>query len=186
VGDFIEVSGDAAPKLFTLQGDRVSIGRAPENEVAVGDDSVSWLHAVLIRHSGGWCIRDLGSSNGTMLNGERVLGEQRLQNNDELLLGRCRMRFRTSSGQPVATDDADGLPSLTRRERDVLVALCEPLRGNKASAPLAIPQVAAALTVGEDAVRFHLANLYEKFEVDGPPEVRLVTLATEAIRRGAV
>jgi hypothetical protein len=186
VGEFIEVSSDASPRLFPLEGDRITVGRAPESDIALDDESVSWLHAVLARYGGGWCIRDLGSSNGTLLNGERVLGEQRLKNNDELLLGRCQARFRTSSGESAGTDKAAGVPVLTPRERELLVALCGPMRGNRASGPLAIPQAAAALTVGEDAVRFHLSHLYAKFGVDGPPEVRLMTLATEAMRRGAV
>ena len=59
---------------------------------------------------------------------------------------------------------ADGPPVLTRRERELLVALCRPLLEGAAFAPPAgSRQMAAELFVSEAAVKFHLANLYDKF-----------------------
>jgi DNA-binding NarL/FixJ family response regulator len=110
-----------------------------------------------------------------------------LRNGDEVLLGECRLRFRTSAGAAGATMGAEGPPSLTARERDVLVALCRPLRsGDPFAQPASIRQVAKALVVSEAAVKFHLANLYDKFGLHDQTEGRRVQLANEAIRRRAV
>src|SRR5206468_11350437 len=96
----------------------------------------------------------------------------------------------------VGDDDGDapagpaGPPVLTRRERELLLALCRPLLEGAAFAPPAgTRQMADELFVSEAAVKFHLANLYDKFGLsehqDGAPS-RRVTLAAEAIRRRAV
>jgi hypothetical protein len=63
---------DGEDRTFSLAGDRVRIGRGADNEVRLSDPSVSRNHAVIEREGGGWVIRDLGSTNGTRLDGERV------------------------------------------------------------------------------------------------------------------
>jgi adenylate cyclase len=63
---------DGADRTFPLTGEQVRIGRGPDNEVRLSDPSVSRHHAVVERGREGWMIRDLGSTNGTRLNGERV------------------------------------------------------------------------------------------------------------------
>lgn len=77
------------------------------------------------------------------------------------------------------------LPELTRREQDVLAALCRPLASNR---PVAMPastrDIAAELVVTEAAVKQHLLNLYHKFEVAGGTESRRIALAREAVLRG--
>ncbi len=78
-------------------------------------------------------------------------------------------------------------PDLTRRERDVLVALCRPaLEGDLFTEPASVRDIAAALVVTEAAVKQHLINLYYKFGIGETGERRRVTLAREAFRRGAI
>ncbi|HEY6275021.1 MAG TPA: DUF1707 and FHA domain-containing protein [Streptosporangiaceae bacterium] len=66
------------PRLPTLtlpRGDRVFvIGRSPESDLAVPDMTVSWRHAELRCTAGEWVLTDLGSTNGTRVNGWRVGG----------------------------------------------------------------------------------------------------------------
>jgi predicted component of type VI protein secretion system len=152
---------------------------------------VSRLHAVIERYPTGFCVRDLGSANGTFVNGEPVTGETRLRTGDELRLGNSRLTFFTvNDDDSDTTAVADGPPTLTRRERELLLALCRPLlEGAPFAPPASIRQMAGDLFVSEAAVKFHLANLYDKFDLsenpDGGPS-RRITLASEAIRRRAV
>jgi pSer/pThr/pTyr-binding forkhead associated (FHA) protein len=66
-------------------GDLV-VGRGPGCAVALSDDSVSRRHARLVFRDGAWIIQDLGSTNGTIVNGERV-GRCRLELGDRVRLG---------------------------------------------------------------------------------------------------
>jgi hypothetical protein len=186
------VRGPQGTRLVELVNDRSTLGRATTNDVVVLlDATVSRLHAVIERYPTGFCVRDLGSSNGTFVNGEPVRGEARLRTGDELRLGNSRLTFyAVGDDDNETTAVADGPPVLTRRERDLLVALCRPLLEGEAFAPPAgIRQMAGELFVSEAAIKFHLANLYDKFglseQSDGGPS-RRVTLASEAIRRRAV
>ena len=90
------------------------------------------------------------------------------------------------SGSGMATSLVDEPPVLTRRERDVLVALCQPLlAGDPFTEPASIREIATALVVSDAAVKQHLANLFVKFEIlDG--ERRRVRLANAALSTGAV
>jgi len=192
LGGFVEVRGPQGTRLVELVNERSSLGRASTNDVVVLlDATVSRLHAVIERYPTGFCVRDLGSANGTFVNGEPVRGETRLRTGDELRLGNSRLTFfAVGDDDSDITAVADGPPLLTRRERDLLVALCRPLLEGAAFAPPAgIRQMATELYVSEAAVKFHLANLYDKFGLSEPAEggpSRRVTLAAEAMRRRAV
>jgi DNA-binding NarL/FixJ family response regulator len=191
LGGFVEVLGPQGPRLVELTDDRSSLGRASTNHVVVLlDPSVSRLHAVIERYPTGFCVRDLGSANGTFVNGERVVGEMRLRTGDELRLGNSRLTFYlVGDDDTEITATAEGPPPLTRREHELLVALCRPLLAGSAFAqPASSRQLATELYVSEAAVKFHLANLYDKFGLAEPEsgQPRRVTLANEAIRRRAV
>ena len=185
----LEVWGGGPPQLAALEADRTSVGRAASNDVVLPDPTVSLLHGVVERYPTGFCIKDLGSSNGTFVNGERVLGERRLRSGDEIRLGETRVVFRSEGGSAEAQSTAavEGPPVLTRREIDVLTALCRPMAAADVfTQPATVKQLAEDLVVSEAAVKFHLANLYEKFGLYEAGESRRVRLANEAIRRRAV
>jgi hypothetical protein len=183
----LEVWGPQGVELSVLSGTRVTVGRREDNDVALPHDrSASGLHAVLEAYGESWCVRDLGSRNGTFVEGEQITTERALRHGDELRIGQTRLVFRTvGARRHDPTVGPEAAPELTRRERDVLVALCRPLLvGAVFREPASIQDMAAELVVTPAAIKQHLANLYDKFGVrDGR---RRVTLANEALRRGAV
>jgi hypothetical protein len=58
------------PSLVLPRADRVFvIGRSPQSDLVIGDKTVSWRHAELRRSAGEWVLADLGSTDGTRVNG---------------------------------------------------------------------------------------------------------------------
>jgi pSer/pThr/pTyr-binding forkhead associated (FHA) protein len=189
MGPQVEVMYGVQSWRFELQSERTTVGKAGENDIALPDDpTASRLHAVLEQFPAGWCVTDLGSSNGTWVNGERIWASHRLRHGDEIRLGQSRLIFRDplSAGGPL-TEAEDVPPSLTTRERDVLLALCRPLLDRDMfTEPASTRAIAEELVITQAAVKQHLANLYEKFGVAAEDSNRRSRLANEALRRGAV
>jgi pSer/pThr/pTyr-binding forkhead associated (FHA) protein len=187
---FLEHWASAGVRLVPLEGGRVTIGRASSNTIQLGEDQkVSRLHAVLERYPAGWSLRDLGSSNGTFVNGERLSSEHRLRVGDEIKVGGTRLVFREQEVEEVdqTLSAGDGPPEVTKRERDVLLALCRPIVGGGSFAqPATIREMADELVVSDAAIKFHLSNLYVKFDIFETGLSRRALLANEAVRRGAV
>jgi FHA domain len=190
VGDtgYLEMWIEGTRERIPLVGERITLGHAEANDVPIPSDrTVSRVHAVLERIAGRWCVRDLGSRNGTFVNGERIWTERPLADGDEVRIGTIRMLARLEASQAVeGTIGADAGPELTRREHDVLVALCRPMfSGDVFREPGSVRRIAAELVVSEAAVKQHLSRLYDKFGIH-EREGRRARLANEAIRVGAV
>src|SRR6185369_9584646 len=78
-----------------------SLGRHPNNSIQLLDKIVSKEHCILEQRDGGVVLRDLGSLNGTYVNGERVRGEMMLRHGDEIALGSTRARYDDGHGPPL-------------------------------------------------------------------------------------
>ncbi len=63
---------DGQIQIFPMEVERVSIGRAPDNSLVLDDEYISRWHALLIVENSHLQVQDLGSTNGTYLNGERL------------------------------------------------------------------------------------------------------------------
>jgi pSer/pThr/pTyr-binding forkhead associated (FHA) protein len=70
-----------------------SIGRAPENALPLNDSYVSATHASLTLRNGRWWLRDLESTNGTLVNRRRVEGEVPVEFGDVITVGRTRLKL---------------------------------------------------------------------------------------------
>jgi len=79
-------SRDGARKDFVIQGHRTAIGRAPGNNLMIHDPDVSGRHAAIVVSNGVFIIEDLGSTNGTYLNGRKI-SRERLYIGDEITVG---------------------------------------------------------------------------------------------------
>ncbi len=185
----VEVISGVRSRRLDLGEDRSTVGKGAENDIPVEDDpTASHLHAVLEHFPAGWCVTDLGSSNGTWVNGERIWASRRLRHGDEIRIGQTRLVFRDPLSAPAATTEVEqGAPRLTARERDVLVALCRPLLARDVfTEPASTRAIAEDLVITQAAVKQHLANLYDKFGIPAGDDHRRARLANEALRRGAV
>lgn len=69
------------------------IGRDPANGLRLTHETVSRIHAELRRQGGVWVLRDLGSANGTTVNGRRVLGAAVVREGDQIGFGRMTFRL---------------------------------------------------------------------------------------------
>lgn len=78
--------GPLAGRSFHL-GKTVTIGRNPDNAICLDNHKVSRQHARISGENGRYFIEDLGSSNGTLLNGQRVEQKTSLQVGDRLTVG---------------------------------------------------------------------------------------------------
>ncbi len=79
----IAATGQALP----LGDAPLAVGRAPGNDLVLTDDAISWHHAQLWIEGGRPWVRDLGSRNGTFVNGARITGSKHLSVSDRLQLG---------------------------------------------------------------------------------------------------
>ena len=85
-------SGPFSGRIVALPNQMVSIGRAPDNEVVVGDPATSGHHGRIEMRSGAFWISDLGSTNGTRVNGQPVI-EKQLNDGDMIAIGQNTLRF---------------------------------------------------------------------------------------------
>ena len=88
----IRSGGGRAGESFTLDEDRVSIGRSPDAGVFLDDVTVSRNHALLVRRRDGLYIDDLGSLNGTYVNRRRI-ESHRLADGDEIQIGKFKLSY---------------------------------------------------------------------------------------------
>lgn len=77
---------------YLLDSEVTGIGRATENEIFLDDVTVSRKHAQVVKRDKKFHLEDLGSLNGTYLNGSITTAEV-LQDGDELQIGKFRMHF---------------------------------------------------------------------------------------------
>jgi hypothetical protein len=172
-----------------LRPDVTTIGRGQCVDVRLEDPTVSKLHAEIIRRGPYAYVSDLGlSRHGTRVNG-RVVAQRLLENGDVISFGvqRCRVGGLPAEETPPECDARrSALPELTRREIDVVAALCKPALCEEAFvAPATARDIAADLVVTEAAVKQHLLRLYQKLRIPEGPN-RRVRLANEVVARGLV
>ncbi|MDI6814452.1 MAG: FHA domain-containing protein [Desulfitobacteriaceae bacterium] len=80
-------AGPQPGTVYPLQKSEIYIGRDPSNDLVIGDAEVSRKHARLIWQAGGYLLEDLGSTNGTFINGQRLLGPHLLRPGEVIQLG---------------------------------------------------------------------------------------------------
>jgi hypothetical protein len=117
---FTYLTGGRAGQAVVVEKSYAMLGRAPQADVRFGPDHdlpVSGRHAAVVFRDGDWILRDLASTNGTFVNGERIKGEHQLADQDLIRLGDGgpMLRFgilqdswRPSAGQVVVPAEPSG------------------------------------------------------------------------------
>lgn len=82
------------PRVVQLGDQSITIGRGEAASLRVEDVYISDEHAAFIPEDGHWMVRDLGSTNGTFLNGARVSQSTPLSPGDQVRLGKTRVEVR--------------------------------------------------------------------------------------------
>ncbi|MGH7128372.1 MAG: SpoIIE family protein phosphatase, partial [Planctomycetaceae bacterium] len=88
-------SGEAVP--HELAGDLAVLGRHPECDIQLHSNMVSRKHAQIVRDGGGYFVEDLGSGNGTFVNGKRINERTPLGHEDRIKLGPILLRFESEA-----------------------------------------------------------------------------------------
>jgi hypothetical protein len=79
--------GPQPNQIYELNKDSLTIGRDINNEIVINDPEVSRNHCRLTRGAGGYTLEDLGSTNGTFVNGQRLTGSRPLASSDMIGMG---------------------------------------------------------------------------------------------------
>jgi pSer/pThr/pTyr-binding forkhead associated (FHA) protein len=93
-------------KEIPLSKERTTIGRKPHNDIQIDNLAVSGEHAVIVTILNDSFLEDLGSTNGTLINGNPVK-KHFLQNNDVVELGKYKLKFIQEQGAAPAAGAAD-------------------------------------------------------------------------------
>jgi serine phosphatase RsbU (regulator of sigma subunit) len=103
--ELVGLIGDTLRRWPLLEGE-TRLGRGTELAVSLPDRSVSREHAVVVRDGDSVSVRDLGSRNGTTVNGERVSEMRPLRSGDRIALGNVVLTLETAvDAQPTFGDD---------------------------------------------------------------------------------
>ena len=91
----------------------MTIGRVAKNDIAIDDSEVSRNHARLIADGDGYILEDLGSTNGTFVNGKKLSGKQALKPGDVINLGKSVALVYQSLGDDLEATVLSSSPELT-------------------------------------------------------------------------
>lgn len=97
------LSGILEGKSFDLIEERITVGRALDNMIRIDDGTVSHHHAMLAQEGGEYKLRDLNSTNGTRVNGLRIV-ETIIHNGDLIRFGSVEVRYESDvrkASQPL-------------------------------------------------------------------------------------
>lgn len=111
-------SGPTPGAAFMLEGDQITIGRDPANAITINDAEISRRHARLTYQGGKFILEDLGSTNGTFVNGQRLAGPRVLKPGEVVSFGeQIVLVFESTSfdaGATVVSPRATAVPSISR------------------------------------------------------------------------
>jgi FHA domain len=185
--------GQSRQRIVPLaERSRLTLGRQPESDLALSwDDEVSRAHADIECIGDVWTLVDDGRSrNGSFVNGDRVHGRRPLRHNDVVTIGRTKLTYiEPRADDFTSTAAARGRipPPVSAAQRRVLVELVAPYADGSFAAPPSNRELAAALCVSVETVKFHLHNLFDLFGLaEVPQPQKRAALARLAVESGLI
>lgn len=98
-----------------INDEETQIGKGPRNDLVIADPSVSTAHSVLRRENEAYTIADLGSRNGTFINGERVTSPRRLSHGDVIGMGLSKLTFRLADYSETGSIDLEEMAAVSKQ-----------------------------------------------------------------------
>jgi predicted component of type VI protein secretion system len=92
--------GPATGTSYDLDQVEIFVGRDLGNDIVVNDPEISRRHARLYKHGDNYLVEDLGSTNGTIVNGQKIRGPKQLTNHDYVAMGQ-NIGYEFISDQPL-------------------------------------------------------------------------------------
>src|SRR5678809_572114 len=131
-------------KEIPLTKERTTLGRKPHNDIQIDNLAVSGEHAVIVTILNDSFLEDLGSTNGTVVNGNPIK-KHFLQNNDVIELGKYKLKF-VGEAAPAATGEkADFEKTMVLRPSAMKAAAAAAAGGAGGGAQAAVAQRQAAV-----------------------------------------
>ncbi len=150
-------------KEIPLNKERVTIGRKPQNDIQIDNLAISGEHAAIVTILNDSFLEDLGSTNGTLVNGQPVK-KHFLKNNDVVELGKYKLKYINDT--PVAAAGADFEKTMVLRPGALKPAVAEAAKemsdthagmqattAGATAAPASAPAAAAAVVAPPAAIQ---------------------------------
>jgi two-component system NtrC family sensor kinase len=161
------LQGPDKGRRFELPDAPALLGR-DSRQLPLTDQTVSRRHAELLPVDGDWLLKDLGSANGSYINGARVDNRKSLKLGDQIRIGRTLMVF---GAQPGISRTSSGNVNLAGEESGMDSSIMHTMQSNEDSMVLAVPEPAIA-AMGNLKILYQLgAVLGGGFDVDQVLEV---------------
>jgi signal transduction histidine kinase len=161
------LQGPDKGRRFELPDAPAQLGRE-SRQLPLTDNTVSRRHCELLPDNGNWILKDLGSANGTYVNGSRVATTCVLKLGDQIRVGRTLMVF---GSQPGVSRTSAGSVRLAGEESGMDSAIMHTIPSNDDSMVLAVPEPAAAAMANLKILYQLGAALGSSFDVDQVVEV---------------
>ncbi|MBI2437334.1 MAG: FHA domain-containing protein [Lentisphaerae bacterium] len=102
----VGMSGPVKGQTFVINKERLTLGRHPANDIVLADETVSAQHCYLSRRGDRYILRDLNSTNGTLLNAKRITAEEELKPKNVIQIGSAEFVFNAGSEESSAAATA--------------------------------------------------------------------------------
>ena len=160
---------DGTQNTFDLIDETLTVGRLPDNTLQIDDASVSSHHATLTLADGDYVYRDIGSTNGSRLNGKTLQPDtdHRLQNGDSLMLGKVDGTYESETpaeARPLPEEEEVALTPAASSSAPVNFTNASPFQSKKKKDPSGT----AILALGGFAILVFVAAVLQILTLKAP------------------